>query len=440
MRILNRKIDSCDYCYIHERDKSRKKVSQCRYCKKYFCEKHLNPKVPSLPTFKSTGPEAELLIKEYHREDAHPCLPYLPYWERKVQKEKDAWGKTSDKLTGKARKYEERGIGYVYIPKKEDKYIEIKDIEKEIKKPFKEIKENKIKKFVANLKDKFVYWLKKREHYGYDYSRRFNYIFKLVLGLIISLVALIIIYSNIQKLNDINLWIIKLGSVLLLISLFFSIKYVWKVIKEIMNWIERQRNWLKYLIIIIFIILLWQVFVNRTTVLNPIFNYYNKTNFSIFFPLDIKNFTWKDEASFTYGNNKQITIPTSIKATIDKSKVESRIYELVNSERNRNGVSSLILNNYLSELAKEHSQRMIDEDFFEHSNYNLGENIGEVPIYADVIWCGYTYTEDSIAECFVSGWISSSGHHMNMIDWSYFSTGIGVACDNSKCRATEVFS
>lgn len=300
--------------------------------------------------------------------------------------------------------------------------------------------ETKTENFLKKNIKKFIYWLNWRNYHEYDYKGRLNYLINIILGFAISLVAFIIFYSNTEKLNEIKIWIIKLEGILLLVSLFFIIKYGWKILKEISNWFKRERNWVRYIIIIGIVILLWYSYANRDTILNPVFDYYNQTNFSVFSPLDIKNFTWKDEASFNYGEDKKITIPTSIKATMDVSKIESKILELVNNERLNNGARALTSTSYLSDLARKHSQRMINEDFFEHSNYNLGENIGEVPIWADVIGCGSTYSDDNVAECFVSGWISSPGHHANMIDRSYFSTGIGVACDNSKCRATEVFS
>ena len=84
---------------------------------------------------------------------------------------------------------------------------------------------------------------------------------------------------------------------------------------------------------------------------------------------------------------------------------------------------------------------MIAENFFEHSmKYNVGENIGEVPIHYDVVGCGATYSNEALAQCFVKGWIESPGHHQNMIDYTYGITGIGVACDLSECKATQMFS
>lgn len=89
---------------------------------------------------------------------------------------------------------------------------------------------------------------------------------------------------------------------------------------------------------------------------------------------------------------------------------------------------------------------MISQNFFEHSSLNFfypstaGENIGETPIHYNVVGCGSTYGNSQMAECFVSGWIGSPGHHENMISSSFSMTGIGVSCDSSKCRATQVFS
>lgn len=124
----------------------------------------------------------------------------------------------------------------------------------------------------------------------------------------------------------------------------------------------------------------------------------------------------------------------------DYELMENKILQLVNEERARNNVRPLTLSYNLDELARKWSEKMIAEDFFKHSSYNVGENIMEVPIHSDVVGCGSTYTNEDMAECIVIGWIESAGHHQNMIDRSYSTTGIGIACDSSKCRATQMFS
>jgi len=125
--------------------------------------------------------------------------------------------------------------------------------------------------------------------------------------------------------------------------------------------------------------------------------------------------------------------------------IEAKILVLVNEERSRNGAGALSSSSNLDNFARDWSNKMISQDFFEHSNLDFqyssiaGENIGETPIHYDVIGCGSTYSEENMAECFVTGWIGSSGHHENMIDKRFSMTGIGVSCDSSKCRATQVF-
>lgn len=130
----------------------------------------------------------------------------------------------------------------------------------------------------------------------------------------------------------------------------------------------------------------------------------------------------------------------------DIESIEQEILILVNEERQRYGSRELITRNELNSFARIWSDKMISQNFFEHSNLNFpypsiaGENIGETPIHYDVIGCGSTYTDYQIARCFVIGWIDSPGHHENMIDKRFSMTGVGVSCDSSTCRATQVFS
>lgn len=105
------KIDSCHYCYTHERDKSKKRVYPCKYCAEYFCDKHIKPKPPSQPRFKSSGPIAERLMENYRKEDAHPCAPFTSVYERKIFEENERYKrKLGELLNKKQEKYfDEKG-------------------------------------------------------------------------------------------------------------------------------------------------------------------------------------------------------------------------------------------------------------------------------------------------------------------------------------------
>lgn len=316
---------------------------------------------------------------------------------------------------------------------------------------------------------KIGYWLNYTGERRYRYSRLESYIVPLIIKLIVSLIIAIVLYSNLNRLNEIKFWIIKLGSSLFILNLFFLIKYSFKILNEIWNWIKRQRNQLKYLIIIIFLSLLWQSYVNRTTILNPFFDYYNKTNFSMFSPLRLGNFTLdKERISFNYEDTtskKAVIIPLMTKARGDLQQVENKIHDLINQKRANSDLSLLSLDNKLSNIARAHSQDMINRNFFSHftpegkdpseraskagyscykdfgSYYMVGvaENIALTPI-GDVVGCGEVYSEDDIAKCTVDGWMDSPGHRQNILTSHFDKEGIGVAISsNNEIYVTQDF-
>jgi len=180
---------------------------------------------------------------------------------------------------------EKKSNSYEDLPEEEQNKILNKISEEHERKQ----KSPKIKYYFLSIVDNLCDWLKTREHNPYSYKRRAGYVFTTLFLFAVSLVALILFYTNADKLNSIKIWIFKLAGVLLLFSAFFVIKYGWRLLEEIVNWGKRQRNWLKYLIIIVLIFLLWQVYVQRSTILNPVFDNYNKIRFSLFVPVDLSN-------------------------------------------------------------------------------------------------------------------------------------------------------
>jgi len=319
--------------------------------------------------------------------------------------------------------------------------------------------QDKVKYYFQNKIDYFKHWLNRREHHAYDYERRFSYLITTFLVLAASIIGFAIFYANAQKFNSIDIWIIKIAGVLILISLFFALKYSWRLLNETGNWFKRQKNWLRYCLIILLIILLWQAYSHKDNVLNPVFDVYNKTNFTLFMPINLGNISF-DSNSYQPDNiNSNTKNPSSTSSKggwLDKvtdevtnrdvGVIEQEILRLVNEERARNGARALTSQSYLNTYARKWSDKMISENMFEHSKLTFpyssiaGENIGETPIHYNVVGCGSTYSNNAMAECFVNGWIGSPGHHENMISRSFSMTGVGVSCDSSKCRATQVFS
>jgi uncharacterized protein YkwD len=393
-------MDKCNYCG----KKTDRLPHKCKYCGQIHCTNHLLP-------------------------ESHNRIGLEEHKKRSQERWKNVFTNSTD-----------------YKSKKIKEDVKSKKIRHKSYNKKKNI-QGRIKNYFITQYEDLIYWLKKREHYKYNFERRANYLITTILIFVAPIVGFSIFYSNATKLNGIELWIIKLGGVLILISLFFAIKFGWRLGKEGINILKRQRNWLKYLVIILIILLLWQGYTNRDNILNPAFDTYNKTNFSLFTPISLGNFSFEidsDSGSSSSSNSGRGWLGGG--SNRDINLIEQEILVLVNEERQRSGARTLISKTHLDSFARSWSNKMISQNFFEHSNLNFaypsiaGENIGETPIHYDVKGCGSTYSNSQMAKCFVDGWIGSPGHHENMIDKRFSMSGVGVSCDSSKCRATQVFS
>ena len=136
--------------------------------------------------------------------------------------------------------------------------------------------------------------------------------------------------------------------------------------------------------------------------------------------------------------------------------LEDRVFELINVEREKNGVEPLKHVSQIQEIARAHSQDLIDRDYFEHDDpegngptdrareaeyicehrgsYGLAENIAGIGGLS-----GYTVedgvrvygpmwrTRESIARELIYMWMNSEGHRRNLLRTQYKATGVGIA-------------
>ncbi len=158
---------------------------------------------------------------------------------------------------------------------------------------------------------------------------------------------------------------------------------------------------------------------------------------------------------------------------IDPAVLERRVHELINNQRQQNGLSALSFDPFLADIARGHSWDMVTRNFFEHMNpdgllardrgvaagypcirvvkggsYNgISENLYQGTRYASyysnsagVITAYNWSTADEIAERAVAGWMNSSGHRHNILTSRYEYEGIGVAfSSDDKIYVTENF-
>jgi len=168
----------------------------------------------------------------------------------------------------------------------------------------------------------------------------------------------------------------------------------------------------------------------------------------------------------------QKIIPTPSKPTMNIQELEQHIHALINDNRQKNGIVALTYDSQLATIARTHSQDMAKNNFFAHENLKgngptdrannagyitkksignnrfqigIGENIYQMTLYSRINYnngvSSYDwYTQETIAELIVDGWMNSPGHRLNILTSTYDREGIGVAIsDTNKVYATEDF-
>ncbi|MEM8779336.1 MAG: CAP domain-containing protein [Cyanobacteria bacterium P01_G01_bin.49] len=106
---------------------------------------------------------------------------------------------------------------------------------------------------------------------------------------------------------------------------------------------------------------------------------------------------------------------------------ESRVFELINTERVENNLDPLRINEQLEMAAEYHSQSMANDDFFSHQGID-----GSTP-FERMRDQGYSYQAgaENIAagfttpESVVNAWMGSSGHRANILNEGFTEMGIG---------------
>jgi len=145
--------------------------------------------------------------------------------------------------------------------------------------------------------------------------------------------------------------------------------------------------------------------------------------------------------------------------------IEKEIFKLINEIRIDKGLNSVKWDPFLAKLAREHSEDMATNKYFNHTNLlnqtpiqrakimgirtiiktekkiftGVSENIGIMPrgIVQDI---GILITTKDIAAGMVYSWMKSEPHKKNILEKELFFTGVGVAYDgNGKYLLTQNF-
>ncbi|MCG2823666.1 MAG: CAP domain-containing protein [Desulfobulbaceae bacterium] len=153
------------------------------------------------------------------------------------------------------------------------------------------------------------------------------------------------------------------------------------------------------------------------------------------------------------------------------SRLENRIHDLINLERQRAGLPPLAWNRSLHQIARSYSQDMARRRFFSHTDpegrnftdryrragFNCaskinrftkslgGENIAYNNLYPSIArqdgpTATSRNTEEQLATAVVRQWMTSAGHRRNILTPYFRQEGIGVAIGkDGKVMATQNF-
>ncbi|TYR79188.1 hypothetical protein FZC66_16365 [Priestia megaterium] len=111
----------------------------------------------------------------------------------------------------------------------------------------------------------------------------------------------------------------------------------------------------------------------------------------------------------------------------DVSEFEQQVAELVNQERQKQGLKPLTLDKELSDVARTKSKDMMDKGYFDHNSPTYGSPFDMMKQFG----IKYTAAGENIAkgqktpEEVMNGWMNSDGHRKNILNPNFTHIGVG---------------
>ncbi|MBA9041667.1 putative YkwD family protein [Bacillus aryabhattai] len=113
--------------------------------------------------------------------------------------------------------------------------------------------------------------------------------------------------------------------------------------------------------------------------------------------------------------------------TKDASQFEQKVVDLVNQEREKQGLKPLTLNKKLSDVARTKSKDMMDKGYFDHNSPTYGSPFDMMKQFG----IEYTTAGENIAkgqqspEDVMNAWMNSEGHRKNILNPDFTEIGVG---------------
>lgn len=139
------------------------------------------------------------------------------------------------------------------------------------------------------------------------------------------------------------------------------------------------------------------------------------------------------------------TVAPALTGYSEQYAAEKRVFAAVNIERAKRGLPTLGWDEAVAEVARLHSRRMAENEFFAHQDPATG-NVRTRLEKAGVGWqrCAENLYRErgypSVVDSAISGWMESPAHQENMLGREYNRSGIGIAVSrNETFYVTQVF-
>lgn len=148
-------------------------------------------------------------------------------------------------------------------------------------------------------------------------------------------------------------------------------------------------------------------------------------------------------------NNSQGNSQNAITSSSENfmAQVEQLIFNKVNEERSKNGVSNLTYSSTMEKYARTKSKDMGDNNYFDHKdlsgNYITAKMKSDGVTYSawaeNIAYISGMTDANRLADKFMTNWMNSEGHRKNILSAAYSSIGVGVYKIGNKVYATQEF-
>lgn len=129
----------------------------------------------------------------------------------------------------------------------------------------------------------------------------------------------------------------------------------------------------------------------------------------------------------TSNNQNTSSGGTTNTTTSELTQDEQEVFDLINSKRVANGLSSLKIDDELQNVARIKAQDMVDNNYFSHTSPVYGSPFDMIKKFGiSYRTAGENIAGNSSNSGAVNAWMNSPGHKANILNSSFNYTGIGV--------------